>query len=216
MSRPIRMIVILAALALLAGLATVRADDQKEGGKTTKLARKGNPADVPSAAQPPINSDYRLGVNDVVDVYVWREPELSRVIPVRPDGKISLPLVGELEAQGRTALELRQAIAERLRAYVGEPEVTVIIQQINSQRYFVIGEVQNPGVFPLTVPTTVMQALAMAGGFREFADTGNILILRRLDDNRMVRIEFSYKEWVRNKKPGEHLELKNGDVIVVR
>ncbi len=178
---------------------------------------KNSPSASGTRSLPPAlpDNDYRLGVNDVLDVHVWREPELSRVVPVRPDGKISLPLAGELRAQDRTATELRSAIAERLKEYVTAPEVTVIVREINSQRYFVIGEVQQPGVFPLTVPVTAMQALAMAGGFREFADTDDIFILRRTEDDRTIRIEFSYKDWVKDKKVVEHLQLLNGDVVVV-
>ncbi len=161
------------------------------------------------------DENYLLGVNDVIDVHVWKEPELSRVVSVRPDGKISLPLVGELQARGRTAMEVRAAVGERLKEYVTSPEVTVIVQQINSKRYFVIGEVQAPGVYPLTVPITAMQALAMAGGFREFADTDNIFILRRTEDNRTTRIEFSYKDWIKEKKDVEHLELQSGDLLVI-
>ncbi len=203
------------ALVVFLGGALVRAEEQDRR-KTAESAKNVSSANSKSFPLAPINTDYRIGVNDVLDVYVWREPELSRVIPVRPDGKISLPLVGELRAAGRSALEVSEIISERLRTYVTAPEVTVIIQQINSQRYFVLGQVQNAGAFPLTNPTTAVQALAMAGGFREWADTDKITILRQTEDNQTVRIQFSYKKWIDKQEKIEHLKLKNGDIIVVR
>ncbi|MFQ5777815.1 MAG: polysaccharide biosynthesis/export family protein [Terriglobia bacterium] len=209
---------VVALAAFLASSLLVRAEDQKRDTKKPEpavIAKSLVPAKSESLPLAPLNPDYRIGVNDVLDVHVWKEPELSRVIPVRPDGKVSLPLVGEVEAKGRSPLELRNTIADRLKAYVSHPEVTVIVQQINSQRYFVIGEVQSPGTYPLTVPVTVMQALAAAGGFREFADTGKITIIRRTEDDRTVRIRFNYKDWLKKKKRIEHLQLANGDVVVV-
>lgn len=214
MIRTSRMGAMLALAALLATPTALAGGEQEA--KTKKLAKNMAPSsDVSSLPLAPINTDYRIGVNDALDVHVWREPELSRVVPVRPDGKISLPLVGELVAEGRTALELRDIITERLKTYVTAPEVTVIVQQINSQRYFVMGQVASPGVYPLTVPTTVLQALSMAGGFQQFADRDNIIILRRTEDDRTERIRFSYKDWIKKKKVIQHLELKNGDIIVV-
>lgn len=209
---------VVVALAALLPSSLACAEDEKQDSKTPEpavIAKSLGPAKPESLPLVPLNADYRIGVNDVLDVHVWKEPELSRVIPVRPDGKVSLPLVGELQAMGRSPLELRNTITDRLKAYVSHPEVTVIVQQINSQRYFVIGEVQSPGIYPLTVPVTVMQALAAAGGFREFADTGKITIIRRTEDNRTVRIRFNYKDWMKKKKQIEHLQLTNGDVVVV-
>lgn len=202
-------------LLMVAGTPWALAEEP-QGQQTAALA-KNTASSTESRSLPAAVPDesYRLGVNDVIDVHVWKEPELSRVVSVRPDGKISLPLVGELEAQGHTAMEVRAAVGARLKEYVTSPEVTVIVQQINSKRYFVIGEVQAPGVYQLTVPITAMQALAMAGGFRQFADTDNIFILRRTEDNRTTRIEFSYKDWIKEKKDVEHLQLRSGDLLVV-
>ena len=216
MARVSRIGLILGVISLWGASAAVPANGQDSGGKAeaVSLARNVGATDiqVPSAA---INNDYRIGVDDVLEVHVWKETELSRVIPVRPDGKISLPLVGELGAEGRTALELGEVITARLSNYLTRPEVTVIVQKINSQRYYIIGEVNGSGVYPLTLPVTVVQALAMAGGFREFARTDEILVIRRVKDS-TVRIAFSYKDWIKKKKKHDYMQLQNGDVIVVR
>ena len=215
MLRTNRMWVVVGVVLLFAPLFAGAAEKEKGSQKLAPVTVAKSVTTAKFQSLPVISADYRLGVNDVIDVHVWKERELSRVIPVRPDGKISLPLAGELVAEGRTALELGESITQRLKTYVAAPEVTVMVQQINSQRYFVMGEVQGPGTYPLTVPTTVMQALSMAGGFREFADTGKITIIRRTEDNRTMRIKFSYKAWVKSKKVIEHVLLRNGDIIVV-
>ncbi len=194
------------------------AAQQRDGKPVSDLntaAKIEKPINTESRSAASTESDYRIGVNDVIDVHVWKEPELSRVVPVRPDGKISLPLIGELRAHGRTASELHDLIATRLKAYLLQPAVTVIIQQINSQRYFVMGEVQRPGPYPLNLPTTLIEALAMAGGFREWARTDRISIIRPTDKNKTERIYFNYKDWAKKKQQAELLELKNGDIIVV-
>ena len=178
------------------------------------VAGSAGPTKADPVALPPLTSDYRIGINDVIDVHVWKEPELSRIVPVRPDGKISLPLIGDAEAKGLTPLELRVAITERLKAYVAQPEVTVIVREINSQRYFVMGQVERPGAYPLSAPTTVVQALAAAGGLREWARSKEITITRRTQDNRTERIRFNYKDWLK-KKQADALQLRNGDVVVV-
>lgn len=205
--------VILVGVALLAAGAENKSAPKKAD--ALALAKHAGSAAIQSRPLAPVSDDYRLGVNDVIDVHVWKEPELSRVIPVRPDGKISLPLAGELAAEGHTAVELRASITERLKAYVAEPEVTVIVQQINSQRYFVMGEVQSPGAYPLTTPVTLLQALAMAGGFQEFADTDNITVLRRLADGRAESIRFNYKKWLKKTRRLDPFVLQNGDLIIV-
>jgi polysaccharide export outer membrane protein len=169
-----------------------------------------------SQSPPAVSADYRIGVSDVLDVHVWKEPELSRVVPVRPDGKISLPLVGDLEVQDKTAAEILEIVADRLKGYVTEPEVTVIVREVNSKRFFVVGQVNKPGTFPLVVPVSVLEALAMAGGFQEWADRDNVLILRRTPNNGTERINFSYDKWIKKKQPVSYEELRNGDVVIVR
>jgi len=211
------MILMLGGALALASLTVAGEKAKKNDAKRAALATV--PESVESAkadALPvaPLSSDYRIGVNDVLDVHVWKEPEISRVIPVRPDGKISLPLIGDAGAKGLTPLELRVVITERLKAYLAQPEVTVVVREINSQRYFVMGQVERPGAYPLSAPTTVVQALAAAGGLREWARSKDITITRRTQDNRAERIRFNYKEWLK-KRQADALQLRNEDVVVV-
>jgi polysaccharide biosynthesis/export protein len=168
----------------------------------------------PSPVQVP--ADYRIGVSDVVAVSVWKDADLTRSVPVRPDGKISLPLIGDLQAAGKTTGELHDLVVARLKPYVPDPDVTVIVEQINSQKYFVIGQVAHPGSYPLTVATTVVEALAAAGGFADWAKTGNVMVVRHTADSSTERIRFNYKRWLKKKSKEKAPELRNGDVIVVQ
>lgn len=135
---------------------------------------------VTAAAAPaaPAASDYRLGPEDVIDVFVWKEPDLSTTVVVRPDGKISLPLANEIEASGKTAIELQQEIVERLRKYVIQPVVNVMVKQINSMKISILGEVRKPDVYRIKNRVTVLDAIAMAGGFTDLARPTRVIILR--------------------------------------
>ena len=153
---------------------------------------------------------YVIGAEDVLRVLVWREPELSGSFNVRPDGKISLPLVNEVQAAGLTPEKLGAVISQGLTKYMTHPEVSVAVQQVNSKKYFIIGEVQKTGSFPLVVPTTVLEALVNAGGFRDFANSKKIAILRGTQ-----RFTFNYKDVIRGKHREQNILLENGDQIVV-
>jgi polysaccharide export outer membrane protein len=154
--------------------------------------------------------EYQIGKEDVLDVSVWRDADLSRTVPVRPDGRISLPLVGELEVEGRTASEVAREIALRLEPYVQRPQVVVIVREINSSHVYVIGEVARPGSYPLRGRMTVLQALALAGGPNEFADRSSIVVLRQPDG----RYELSYTSLV-SEGAEANFALKPGDTIYV-
>jgi len=132
-----------------------------------------------STAPKPHDDSFVIGNDDVLAINVWKEPDISRSIPVRSDGKISLPLVGEVQATGQTPLKLEQEIAAKLKNYISEPEVTVIVQQINSQKFNILGQVTKPGSYLITNSATVLDAIAMAGGFRDFAKQKSIYILRQ-------------------------------------
>lgn len=127
----------------------------------------------------PKDEPYRIGREDVLDVSVWRDADLSRTVPVRPDGFISLPMVGEVKAEGKTPKELEAELRESLEAYVQEPKVTVIVREVNTSRVYVTGEVARPGAFPARGRLNVLQAIALAGGFTDFADHGAIMVIRR-------------------------------------
>lgn len=153
---------------------------------------------------------YVIGPEDLLLIRVWREAELSGQFPVRPDGRISLPLVNEIAAAGLTPEQLAAAITQGLGKYMTQPEVSVAVVQVNSKKYFVIGEVLKAGPYPLTVPTTVLEALVTAGGFRDFANQKKIVVLRGAQ-----RLKFNYKEVVAGKHPEQNVLLESGDKIIV-
>lgn len=180
-----------------------------------------NPAAVPptqgtdAAAAKAHDDSFVIGNDDVLAINVWKEPDITRSIPVRSDGKISLPLVGEVQAAGRTPLKLEQEIAARLKNYIAEPEVTVIVQQINSQKINILGMVNKPGSYLLTNSATVLDAIAFAGGFRDFAKQAKIYVLRQNADGNQTRIPFNYKEVVKGQNPAQNIKLQPRDTIVV-
>jgi polysaccharide biosynthesis/export protein len=153
-------------------------------------------------------TDYKLSLEDVVEVSVWKEPELSRTVPIRPDGKITLPLIGDLQAEGLRPAELEQSVQKQLAALVRDPRVTVIVHDVNGAKVFVTGQVLHAGAFPLRSTMNVLQALAMAGGLAEFADRGDITVLRM--DGR--RLQVDYDDLVKGKSK---VSLGPGDTVVV-
>jgi len=164
---------------------------------------------------PPAGSaDYVIGESDILAINVWHEAELSREVPVRSDGKISLPLIGDLEAAGRTAQQLRDIIAEKLKGFLENPEVTVIVKEARSQYFTVIGQVMKPGQFPLGQRLTVLDGLAMSGGFKDFAKPGKIYVLRTHRDGRSERLPFDYKRAMRGDLQ-QNFQLEARDAIVV-
>ena len=167
------------------------------------------PTPMPTAA-PVDPKTFELGPQDILLVRVWREPELSSAVEIRPDGKISLPLIGEIQAAGQTAESLKGKVVELLSEYINKPEVMVSIQAVRSRRYHITGEVNRPGTFPLVVPLTVLEALTAAGGFREFADTKKITILRKGKN-----MKFNYKDVIKGKNMDQNIFIENGDFIVV-
>ncbi len=169
-----------------------------------------------SAVGPKTHDDnFIIGNDDVLAVNVWKEPDISRSIPVRSDGKISLPLAGEVQAAGQTPAKLEAEIASRLKNYISEPEVTVMVQQINSQKFNVLGMVARPGSYVLANSPTVLDAIALAGGFRDFAKKKSIYVLRQNADGTEVKLSFNYKEVIKGVSPGQNVRLQPRDTIVV-
>lgn len=164
---------------------------------------------------PRSDSSYVIGANDVLAINVWKEPDVSRSVPVRSDGKISLPLVGELQAGGQTPRQLELEITRRLQSYISEPEVTVIVTDSKSQKVNIMGMVARPGAYLLTSSTTVLDAIAMAGGFKDFAKQKSIYVLRQAPDGAQSRIPFNYKEVIKGKNPDQNIRLQTGDTVVV-
>jgi polysaccharide export outer membrane protein len=158
---------------------------------------------------------YVIGADDVLAINVWKQPDISRTLPVRSDGRISLPLIGEVQATGQTPLRLENTIKERLQPYLTQPEVTVIVQQINSQKFNILGRVARPGSYPLSNPTTVLDAIALAGGCREFAKQKSIYVLRIGPDGSKSRIAFNYQDVIKGKNLDQNVRLEPHDTIVV-
>ncbi|NTV42509.1 MAG: polysaccharide export protein [Syntrophobacteraceae bacterium] len=169
----------------------------------------------PAVAQGPAqDSSYKIGPNDILNIFVWKEVDLTRDVTVMPDGKITFPLIGEMTAQGLTASELKKAITDKLQNYVTAPEVTVIVRESRSQVVYTIGKVTRPGPIALAPGMTVMQALSAAGGFAEWADQKNILIVRR-EGGKETQLRFNYKEFTSGEKLEQNILLKPGDTLVV-
>jgi polysaccharide export outer membrane protein len=166
-------------------------------------------ARIPGAA--PVDAKtYSIGAEDVIFVKVWRDADVSGQFLVRPDGRISVPLIGDVTASGRTPEQLEKDIADRLSKFIKDPQVNVGILAVGSKKYFILGEVNHPGSFPLVVPTNVLEALVQAGGFRDFANQSKILILR--GDKVFT---FNYKQVTHGKKPEQNILLEPGDKIIV-
>jgi polysaccharide export outer membrane protein len=165
----------------------------------------------PSARPDP--GEYRIGREDVLEVVVWHEPELTRVVPVRPDGRISLPLAGEIEAAGKTPAELQAGLTKVLGPYIHDASVAVLVREINASRVFVLGEVTKPGGIPLRGPMSVVQAIAMAGGKTPFGGD-EVVWLRAKPDGSQERVKLSFDDLVKGEAAGA-LWLRGGDVLYV-
>jgi polysaccharide biosynthesis/export protein len=174
------------------------------------------PADNPPKSVAGVRPDsYVIGAEDVITVYVWKEPDMSKTIPVRPDGMISLPLIGEQKAAGYTPVQLQDVLAEAMKKYVSEPQVTVVVEKIGSLNFNIVGEVNHPGYFPLTRRMTVLDAIAMAGGFKDFAKTKKVYVLRTAANGTEERLPFNYKEVIKGQNMQQNIELQPRDTIVV-
>ena len=166
---------------------------------------------TPSAAAT-TDASYKIGPQDVLRIDVWKETEISRSVPVRPDGKISLPLLNDVQAAGFTAMELANAITEGLKKFINNPQVTVTVTEINSRRVYVTGEVTRPGAYPLLPNMTALQALTSAGGFTQFSNPKKIYVLRN-ESGKQVKHPFNYKAVLDGKQ--DDIPLQPGDTIVV-
>lgn len=167
------------------------------------------------AAGEPDRGQYVIGPADVLRVQVWKNPELSTEVPVRPDGKISVPLVNDVQAAGLTAEELKETLTQALSEYVSAPDVTVIVSQINSKVVYVVGEVLRPSAVSLNQDMRALDAIAVAGGFSAYADRDDIKILRRGDDGAVIEYRFDYDAFLRGAAVDSNLRLRPGDTIVV-
>jgi polysaccharide export outer membrane protein len=197
-------------LVILA-LFAVAAPSKAQTVKTSPQPETPSPTAHTAATHDP---GYMIGAQDILDIDVWKEKELTRTVEVRPDGKISLPLLNDIQASGLTPMQLAANITEGLKKFITDPQVTVIVTQINSQRVYILGEVNHPGAYPLLPGMNVLQALSSAGGFTMFANTKKIYVLRQ-QGGKQKKFPFNYKDVVSGKHTGQNVVLRAGDQIVV-
>ena len=220
----------LALLALLAGGAYTAAGQNPSTPASPSqpvIPAAETPKDVANAAPPAptetlpprvaqVRPDtYIIGSDDMLLINVWKEPEMSKGVPVRPDGMISLPLLGEIKARGLTPVQLEEEITDSLKKIMSDPQVTVIVSQVNSLSFNIVGQVMRPGYFPLTRPLTILDAIALCGGFRDFAKEKKVYVLRVGSDGKQERLKFNYKDVIKGKNMAQNIQLKPRDTIVV-
>src|SRR5664279_1310552 len=196
--------------ALLLGVLTSLAVAQDAGNPAAATAAK--PAPSATGVRP---DSYVIGAEDVLSVYVWKEPDMSKTVPVRPDGMISLPLVGEIKASGYTPVQLQEVLAEAMKKLISDPQVTVVVEKVSSLSFNIVGEIGRPGYYPLTRRMTVLDAIAMAGGFKDFAKTKKVYVLRTAANGTQERLPFNYKDVINGKSQQQNIELQPRDTIVV-
>ncbi len=202
----------LGCLALAAMLtAAMWAQDQAATSANDKPAQ---PAASDNDSKPGVAAtDYVIGADDTLHITVWKEPDLSVTLPVRPDGKISMPLLNDVPAAGLTPMQLKDSLTEKLRKYISDPRVTVVVTAMNSQRIYVLGEVQHTGAMPLLPNMTVLQALSSAG-FTQFANLKAIYVLRAVN-GQQTKMPFNYKQAIKGGDPKQNIVLKPGDTVVI-
>jgi len=162
-----------------------------------------------------VDREYKIGKGDVLEVNVWKEESLTRTVTVRQDGMISLPLIDDVRASGLTPLELKKLLQNKIGEYIESPTVTVIVQSTSSKRFYVMGQVVNPGEYQLSKDLTVLQAISQAGGFTEWADKANILLIRNNEDGK-EHIKVNYHKVVSGRNLGQDVKIKSNDMVVVR
>ena len=198
---------IISAMVMAAGLAAAQ--------KPAALAGNARTDQPQASSGVPVPADYRVGPGDILEISVWKEPDASSPsVLVRPDGKISMPLVNDLYVSGKTPMEIQAIVVEKLAPYVNSPNVTVIIRNILSKKVYVLGEVARTGVFDIAQPKTVLQVLTEAGGLQQFAKQSSIYVLRN-EGGKQRKLPFNYKEVVSGQKMEQNVELQPGDTIVV-
>ncbi|MCU1304251.1 MAG: polysaccharide export protein [Candidatus Sulfotelmatobacter sp.] len=201
----------LACWALL-GFVTIGIRAQDATGDASKGSKAAPPEVQASSAGVP--ADYMIGADDTLHITVWKEPDMSVSLPVRPDGKISMPLLDDVQAAGLTPMQLGMAIRDKLKKYIADPRVTVVVTAMNSQRIFVLGEVVHSGPMSLLPHMTMLQALSSAG-FTQFSNLKAIYLLRMQDGGQQTKIPFNYKEAIKGRGVQQNIVLKPGDTIVV-
>jgi len=193
------------------GLDTAKG--QRDGKTASSVASDSKATTQPKEPISVAGLDYVIGADDNLHISVWKEPDLTNTLPVRPDGKISMPLLNDVQAAGLTPMQLADSLTEKLKKYLADPRVTVVVTQMNSQRIYILGEVLHSGAIPLLPNMTVLQALATAG-FTQFANTKNIYVLRT-QNGKQQKMPFNYRQAMKGDTVAQNINLKPGDTIVV-
>jgi polysaccharide export outer membrane protein len=201
------------ALSLASGMMGQTNPAAPQPGSQVNEAAASAPDKSTLVSTSPYVADYVIGADDILHISVWKEPDLTVSLPVRPDGKISMPLLDDVVAAGLTPMHLANEITARLRKFIADPRVTVVVTAMNSQRIFVTGEVVHSGPVPLLPNMTVLQALS-AAGFNQFSNLKGIYLLR-MENSKQVKLPFNYKEVVKGKHPEQNIQLRPGDTVVV-
>ena len=210
-----KQIVLAVAMFWIAGAGSLVSQTQTANLKSPDAAAADvtKPTDTAKPAEV-VPAGYIVGDSDIIRVNVWKEPEVSQTVVVRTDGNISLPLINEVKVSGMTPLQIQDMVAEKLKGFLNNPQVTVTVIEIRSKRAFITGEVARPGTYSLNAQTTVLQLIAQAGGFTPFAKKDGIVVLRT-EDGRQSRLKFKYNEVVQGKKTEQNIALHPGDTVVV-
>lgn len=212
-AHPIKLLIVtLILVSVTATCARCSARQQQAQNVNSRITA---PATSASSEPSKANSSYIIGPGDLLAINVLHEPDVSQKVPVRMDGKISMPLIGEVQASGLVPGALQANIAQKLRDYIKDAEVTVVVEEIKSHQFSVMGEVEHPGSFPLVKTTRVMDGLAQAGGFRDFAKVTKIRVLRRTPQGTTITLPFNYKEVSKGKDSSQNVELQPNDTIIV-
>ena len=212
LNRPWHRVVSVLALTTASAVCASATGQSPAGAADYRSPRAAAPvAVVPPAPAP---DEYVIGPDDVLSITFWREKDLSAEVTVRPDGKVTVPLLNDIMASGKTPEQLRDVIREAARAYLEDPTPTVVVKEIKSRRVFITGQVEKPGPYPLNDRLTVLQLIAVAGGLKEFADGKSITVMRTVN-GRVVALPFNYRDVVRRKHLDQNVELRPGDTVVV-
>ena len=218
MKKMMTLALMLTVLWTIALAAQEKKSDDGDAAKQTATAKEptaAKEADVPAQnVSTPAGDEYVIGPEDALHISVWKEPELSGQVSVRPDGKISMALLNDVQAAGLTPMQLRDQIRDRLKQYVTDPQVTVTVTAMNSRRIFLIGEFARAGAFPMLPHMTLMQALSSAGGFSQYANVKKMYLLRT-ENGKQTKMPINYKALISGSAPEQNIQLKPGDTIVV-
>lgn len=212
-----RVLILFCFILLFVSVGWAQAQERKVKSGAESVNTPADDANVTISASngKPHDDAFVIGSDDVLSVNVWKEAEISRTVTVRSDGKITLPLVGELQASAKTPKQLEDEISSKLSSYIADPAVTVIVQEIRSQRFNILGQVAHPGSYVMSNTTTVLDAIALGGGYRDFAKQKSIYILRRNPDGTQVRLVCNYKEVIKGRHPEQNVKLQPGDTVIV-